>query len=256
MTQVDNSAISRVACAAALGLQHRRGGDGLDRGPAGLDGPSARRGGLDVDARRVTDATAAARPAPEQRASPSAGRGDRPDAFRVPLRVYLARGMPPVSGEAPISLPGAESGDHLQLTGFAQQQPVRVGGDVVTVGGGQGFVRAGPAEPGLPDGRRYEVHLPRSDAGRIKITQHDPTARLSQQVPGVRVTMDETAAAALVELGDLGLQSVTPAQQEVSILVLQADGRVEDALREAYPWVPVPDDAREIVTSVRRELAA
>ena len=31
--------------------------------------------------------------------------------------------------------------------------------------------------------------------------------------------------------------------------------RIEDALREAYPWVPVPDDAWDIVTSVRRELA-
>lgn len=31
--------------------------------------------------------------------------------------------------------------------------------------------------------------------------------------------------------------------------------RVEAALREAYPWVPVPDDAWDIVTSVRRELA-
>jgi predicted nucleic acid-binding protein len=30
---------------------------------------------------------------------------------------------------------------------------------------------------------------------------------------------------------------------------------VEDSLRDAYPWVPVPDDAWEIVTSVRRELA-
>lgn len=31
--------------------------------------------------------------------------------------------------------------------------------------------------------------------------------------------------------------------------------RVEDDLREAYPWVPVPDDVWSIVTSVRRELA-
>jgi predicted nucleic acid-binding protein len=31
---------------------------------------------------------------------------------------------------------------------------------------------------------------------------------------------------------------------------------VEESLREAYPWVPVPDDAWEIVTSVRRGLAA
>ena len=31
--------------------------------------------------------------------------------------------------------------------------------------------------------------------------------------------------------------------------------QVEEALREAYPWVPVPDDAWDIVTSVRRELA-
>ncbi|GAA0229414.1 PIN domain-containing protein [Cryptosporangium japonicum] len=31
--------------------------------------------------------------------------------------------------------------------------------------------------------------------------------------------------------------------------------RVEESLRDAYPWVPVPDDAWEIVTSVRRELA-
>jgi predicted nucleic acid-binding protein len=31
---------------------------------------------------------------------------------------------------------------------------------------------------------------------------------------------------------------------------------VEESLRAAYPWVPVPDDAWEIVTSVRRELAA
>lgn len=31
---------------------------------------------------------------------------------------------------------------------------------------------------------------------------------------------------------------------------------VEESLREAYPRVPVPEDASEIVTSVRRELAA
>jgi predicted nucleic acid-binding protein len=31
--------------------------------------------------------------------------------------------------------------------------------------------------------------------------------------------------------------------------------QVEEGLRTAYPWVPVPDDAWEIVTSVRRELA-
>jgi hypothetical protein len=32
--------------------------------------------------------------------------------------------------------------------------------------------------------------------------------------------------------------------------------KVEDGLREAYPWVSVPDDAWDVVTSVRRELAA
>lgn len=32
--------------------------------------------------------------------------------------------------------------------------------------------------------------------------------------------------------------------------------RVEESLREAYPWVPVPDDAWDLVTSVRQELAA
>jgi predicted nucleic acid-binding protein len=31
--------------------------------------------------------------------------------------------------------------------------------------------------------------------------------------------------------------------------------RVEEALRDAYPWVPIPDDAWDIVTSVRRQLA-
>lgn len=31
---------------------------------------------------------------------------------------------------------------------------------------------------------------------------------------------------------------------------------VEEALREAYPWVPVPDDVWDTVTSVRRRLAA
>jgi predicted nucleic acid-binding protein len=31
--------------------------------------------------------------------------------------------------------------------------------------------------------------------------------------------------------------------------------RVEAALRDAYPWVPVPDDAWDIVTAVRRDLA-
>jgi predicted nucleic acid-binding protein len=32
--------------------------------------------------------------------------------------------------------------------------------------------------------------------------------------------------------------------------------RVEREIRETYPWVPVPDDAWEVVRSVRRELAA
>jgi hypothetical protein len=32
--------------------------------------------------------------------------------------------------------------------------------------------------------------------------------------------------------------------------------RVEDDLRDAYPWVAVPDDAWDAVRSVRRELAA
>jgi len=31
--------------------------------------------------------------------------------------------------------------------------------------------------------------------------------------------------------------------------------RVEEALRDAYPWVPVPDDVWTTVTAVRRELA-
>jgi len=31
--------------------------------------------------------------------------------------------------------------------------------------------------------------------------------------------------------------------------------KAEEGLRDAYPWVPVPDNAWELVTTVRRELA-
>ncbi|HZM84676.1 MAG TPA: PIN domain-containing protein [Candidatus Limnocylindrales bacterium] len=43
--------------------------------------------------------------------------------------------------------------------------------------------------------------------------------------------------------------------ETLTIADAKAYTRIEDALREAYPWVPVPDDAWDIVTSVRRELA-
>ncbi|MDY7085592.1 MAG: PIN domain-containing protein [Actinomycetota bacterium] len=43
--------------------------------------------------------------------------------------------------------------------------------------------------------------------------------------------------------------------ETLTIADAKAYTRVEDALREAYPWVPVPDDAWDIITSVRRELA-
>lgn len=43
--------------------------------------------------------------------------------------------------------------------------------------------------------------------------------------------------------------------ETLTIADAKAYTRIEDALREAYPWVPVPDDVWDIVTSVRRELA-
>lgn len=43
--------------------------------------------------------------------------------------------------------------------------------------------------------------------------------------------------------------------ETLTIADAKAYTRIEDALREAYPWVPVPTDAWDIVTSVRRELA-
>jgi predicted nucleic acid-binding protein len=43
--------------------------------------------------------------------------------------------------------------------------------------------------------------------------------------------------------------------ETLTIADAKAYSRVEEALREAYPWVPVPDDAWDLVTSVRRELA-
>ena len=43
--------------------------------------------------------------------------------------------------------------------------------------------------------------------------------------------------------------------ETLTIADAKAYTRIEDALREAYPWVPVPNDAWDIGTSVRRELA-
>ncbi|BCJ77195.1 ribonuclease VapC6 [Catellatospora sp. IY07-71] len=43
--------------------------------------------------------------------------------------------------------------------------------------------------------------------------------------------------------------------ETLTIADAKAYGRVEDGLRAAYPWVPVPDDVWDIVTSIRRELA-
>jgi predicted nucleic acid-binding protein len=43
--------------------------------------------------------------------------------------------------------------------------------------------------------------------------------------------------------------------ETLAIADAKAYTRVEDALREAYPWVPVPEDVWDVVTSVRRELA-
>ena len=43
--------------------------------------------------------------------------------------------------------------------------------------------------------------------------------------------------------------------ETLTIADAKAYTRIEDALREAYPWVPVPDDVWDIITSVRRELA-
>ncbi len=44
--------------------------------------------------------------------------------------------------------------------------------------------------------------------------------------------------------------------EALTIADAKAYSRVEEALRDAYPWVPVPDDAWDIVTAVRRDLAA
>lgn len=43
--------------------------------------------------------------------------------------------------------------------------------------------------------------------------------------------------------------------ETLTIADAKAYQRVEDGLRDAYPWVPVPDDAWATVRMVRRELA-
>ena len=43
--------------------------------------------------------------------------------------------------------------------------------------------------------------------------------------------------------------------ETLTIADAKAYQRVEDALRDAYPWVPVPDDAWTTVRTVRHELA-
>ncbi len=43
--------------------------------------------------------------------------------------------------------------------------------------------------------------------------------------------------------------------EALAIADVKVYARVEQALCEAYPWVPVPSDAWEIVATVRRELA-
>lgn len=43
--------------------------------------------------------------------------------------------------------------------------------------------------------------------------------------------------------------------ETLTIADAKAYQRVEDGLRDAYPWVPVPDDAWTTVRTVRRELA-
>ena len=44
--------------------------------------------------------------------------------------------------------------------------------------------------------------------------------------------------------------------ETLTIADAKSYGRVEEELRSAFPWVPVPDDVWAIVTSVRRELAS
>ena len=43
--------------------------------------------------------------------------------------------------------------------------------------------------------------------------------------------------------------------ETLTIADAKAYQRVEDGLRDAYPWLPVPDDAWTTVRTVRRELA-
>ena len=43
--------------------------------------------------------------------------------------------------------------------------------------------------------------------------------------------------------------------ETLTIADAKAYRRVEENLRAAYPWVPIPDDAWDIVTSIRHELA-
>ncbi|MEV4410465.1 PIN domain-containing protein [Catellatospora sp. NPDC049609] len=43
--------------------------------------------------------------------------------------------------------------------------------------------------------------------------------------------------------------------ETLAIADAKAYARVEEGLRAAYPWVPVPDDAWDIVGSIRQELA-
>jgi predicted nucleic acid-binding protein len=43
--------------------------------------------------------------------------------------------------------------------------------------------------------------------------------------------------------------------ETLTIADAKSYAQVEEGLRDAYPWVPVPDNAWDLVTSVRRELA-
>lgn len=44
--------------------------------------------------------------------------------------------------------------------------------------------------------------------------------------------------------------------ETLTIADAKAYVRAEQDLRDAYPWVPVPDDAWDLIAAVRRELAA
>ena len=67
--------------------------------------------------------------------------------------------------------------DHLQLSCFAKQRPLRVCGDVASVCSGQRLVPAVAIESDFTYGYRRQVDLPGAEAGGVEVTENWLTVR-------------------------------------------------------------------------------